>query len=185
MAAILSLLLLWLLLGETLRVLCIVEFELASPHVLPAGTRPWRGSASFHRDLWSSCRPVWSRTANSEHLSWLPDQVERWRHGQTVETTLVRARPCTALPAVLPRPDGEERRRCLHLVPNDPRRVCRPRAAVAQSASRVHVLCQDSRTTAVSYRPDAGNDAHMDRCNIHRRRGLSAIRLTRSTCCWR
>ena len=183
MAAILLLLL--VVVRETLRVLCIVELELASSDLLPSRTRPWLGSASLHRDLWSSCRPVWPHTANSEHLSRLPDQVERWSHGQTVETTLVRLRPCTALPAVLPRQDREERRRRLHLVPNYPRRVCRPWAAVTQSASRVHVLRQDRRTTAVSYRADTGNNAHMDRCNIHRSRGLSAIRLTRSSCCWR
>jgi len=158
-------------------VTCILD-EHSSSDVLPARARPWLGCTSFHRDGRTSSRPVRARPANIEYLPRLLVQAERRRHGQTVEKTLVRLRPDAALPALLHRQDGEARWRRLHLVPDDPGRVRRPRATVTQPASRVHVLRQDCRTVAVSCRTDARDDAYMDRRNLHWRRGLSAVSWT-------
>jgi len=149
--------------------------ERASSDVLPAGARPSLWSASFHRVVRSSSRPVWAHLADDEHMSRLPVQTERRRHGQTVETTLVRVRPCRALPALLLRQDREASWRRLHLVPDDPGRVRRPRATVTQPAPRVHVLRQDGRTSAVSHRAVARDDANMDRRDLHRRRGIPTV----------
>ena len=121
---------------------------------------------------------MWARPANVDLVSRLLVQVQRRVDGQTVETTLVCLRSHTTQPTVLHRQDGETHWRRLHLVSDDPRCVRRSRAAVTQYAPGVYVLRQDARPIVVSNGPNTRDDAHMDRRNFHRRRGLSTVRLT-------
>lgn len=163
---------------KSLPVWCILLDKCASSDMLPASPRPWLGPSRLHRGCWSSPRTVRARATHSKHLSRLPVQAERQRRRQTVETALVRLWPSAALSALLHWQDGEAIRRRLHLVPDHPGCVRRPWAAISQCAARVHVLREDRRTDAVSHRADAGNDAHLDWCHLHRRRGLWAVPQT-------
>ena len=149
--------------------------ERSSTDVLSASSRPRPGPTSVHRDGRSSPGHVLTRPAHSQHLSRLLVQAQLGRRRQTVETTVVRLRPRTALSLLLHRQDGEAVGRDLHLVPDDPGRVRRPRATVTQSAPRVNVLRQDCRTTSVPGRAYTGDHEDMDRCDLHWCRGLSAV----------